>query len=193
APAPWTLQTQGTPQYWDMSLEEAIQLTLANSKVIRDVGGSVVRAPASSRTTFDPATVETDPRAGVEAALGQFDAQFLTSTYWEKNHRALNNQFFGGGTRKLYQDAGVFQAAITKKAATGTQFTVRHNVDYDANNAPGNLFASAWNTNIEAEIRQPVLKGNGTQYNRIAGLSGVPGQYNGVLIARLNADVAIND
>ena len=193
SPAPWTLQTQGTPQYWDMSLEEAIQVTLANSRVLRDLGGAVVRAPASTRTTLDPAAVETDPRTGVEAALSAFDAQFLTSTFWEKNHRALNNQFFGGGTRILYQDAGVFQAAITKKGVTGTQFTIRHNVDYDANNAPANLFPSAWNTNVEAEIRHPLLQGGGVEFNRIAGPDNQPGVYTGVLLARLNTDVALTD
>jgi outer membrane protein TolC len=113
--------------------------------------------------------------------------------YWEKNHRALNNEFFGGGTRLLFQDVGVFQTAITKVAATGSRFTIRHNVDYDANNAPGNRFASAWNANVEAEFRQPLLQGNGVQFNRIAGLNNEPGVYDGVLIARLNTDVAITD
>ena len=193
SPAPWTLQTQGTPEYWDMSLEEAIQITLSNSRVLRDLGGAVVRSPAATRTTFDVATVETDPRTGVEAALSAFDAQFLTSTFWEKNHRALNNQFFGGGTRLLFQDAGVFQTAIAKKSVTGTQFTVRHNVDYDQNNAPGNLFASAWNTNVEAEIRHPLMQGGGVEFNRIAGPDNQAGVYTGVLLARLNTDVALTD
>jgi outer membrane protein TolC len=193
SPHPWTIDTEGTPEYWDVSLEEAIQLALANSKVMRDLGGAVVRAPAATRTTLDPAIAETDPRFGIEAALSEFDAQFLTSTYWERNDRALNNEFFGGGTRLLQQDVGVFQAAITKRAATGSRFTIRHNVDYDANNAPGNIFYSAWNTNVEMEIRHPFLQGAGTQYNRIAGLDSTPGVYDGVLIARLNADVALTD
>jgi outer membrane protein TolC len=193
APQPWTIQTEGAPEYWDMTLEEAIHLTLANSRVLRDLGGAVVRAPATTRTTVDPAAVETDPRTGIEAALSEFDAQFLTSAFWEKNHRAINNEFFGGGTRILFQDAGVFQTAITKRAVTGTQFTVRHNVDYDANNAPGNLFPSAWNTNVEAEIRQPLLQGAGVEFNRIAGPQNVPGIYTGVVLARLNADVALSD
>lgn len=193
APAPWTLKTEGTPEYWDMTLEESIHLTLANSKVLRDLGGAVVRAPATTRTTMDVAAVETDPRTGIEAALSDFDAQFLTSVFWEKNHRALNNEFFGGGTRILFQDAGVFQTALTKKAVTGTQFTVRHNVDYDGNNAPGNLFSSAWNANVEAEIRQPLLQGAGVEFNRIAGPQNVPGIYTGVVLARLNADVALSD
>ena len=193
SPQPWTIDTEGTPEYWDMSLEEAIQLALANSRVLRDLGGAVVRAPATTRTTLDPAIAETDPRFGIEAALSDFDAQFLTSTFWEKNDRALNNEFFGGGTRLLQQDVGVFQAAITKRAATGSQFTIRHNVDYDANNAPGNLFDSAWNTNVEMEIRHPLLQGSGAQFNRIAGPITTPGVYDGVLIARLNADVALTD
>jgi outer membrane protein TolC len=93
----------------------------------------------------------------------------------------------------LFQDAAVFQSAITKKSATGTQFTIRHNVDYDANNAPGNLFFSAWNTNVEAEIRHPLLQGGGVEFNRIAGPDNQPGIYTGVLLARLNTDVALTD
>ncbi len=193
APRPWTIQTDGTPQYWDMSLEEAIKVTLQNSRVLRDLGGAVVRAPDSTRTALDPATAETDPRIGIETALSNYDAEFSTSTYWEKNDRALNNEFFGGGTRLLRQDDAVFQAAITKKAITGDQFTIRHNVDYDANNAPGNLFYSAWNTNVETEIRHPFLQGAGAEFNRIAGPQTAPGVYSGVLIARINSDVALAD
>jgi outer membrane protein TolC len=193
SPQPWTIDTKGTPEYWDVTLEEVIHLALENSRVMRDLGGAVVRAPATTRAATDPAIVETDPRVGIEAALSEFDAQWLTSMFWEKNHRAFNNEFFGGGTRILFQDAGVFQTAITKKAATGSQFTIRHNVDYDANNAPGNRFYSAWNANVEAEIRHPLLQGGGVQYNRIAGPRSEPGQYTGVMIARLNADVALND
>ena len=193
SPHPWTIDTQGTPEYWDVSLEEVIRLALDNSKVLRDLGGAVVRAPTATRTTLDPALAETDPRLGIEAALSQFDAQFTTSTFWEKNDRAVNNLFFGGGTRLLQQDLGVFQSAIAKRSATGSLFTIRHNVDYDANDAPGNRFLSAWNTNVEAEIRHPFLQGSGTQFNRIAGLDSTPGVYTGVLLARLNADVALND
>jgi outer membrane protein TolC len=192
-PHPWTISTTGTPEYRDISLEETIQLALANSRVLRDVGGAVVRSPDATRTATDPAIVETDPRIGIEAALSEFDAQLLTSAFWESNDRALNNEFFGGGTRILLQDAGVFQAALTKRAVTGSRFTIRHNVDYDANNAPGNAFASAWNANVEMEIRHPLLAGGGTHFNRIAGPNSVPGVYTGVMIARLNTDVALSD
>src|SRR4051794_21531055 len=69
SPHPWTIQTKGTPEYRDITLEEAIQITLQNSRVLHDLGGAVVRAPESTRTAVDPAAVETDPRTGIEAAL----------------------------------------------------------------------------------------------------------------------------
>ena len=66
-------------------------------------------------------------------------------------------------------------------------------MDYDQNNAPGNQFPSVLNTNVEAEIRQPILQGAGLEFNRIAGPSTTPGVYNGVLVARINTDVALTD
>jgi hypothetical protein len=193
APPPLTLLDAENPDYWNLSLPEVIEIALENSTVLRELGGAVVRAPAATRTTYDAAIAESDPRFGVEAALSAFDAQFQSSVFWEKNHRALNNEFFGGGTRILFQDASVFQAAITKTAATGSQFTVRHNVDYDGNNAPGNLLPSAWDANFEAEARQPLFQGAGLEFNRIAGPLSTPGVYNGVLVARINTDVALVD
>ena len=144
SPPPVTLDNDAKPEYSDITLQEAIRTALANSDVLRDLGGAVVREPETTRTTADTAIAETNPQFGTEAALSAFDAQFSTSTFWEKNDHLLNNEFFGGGTRNLQQDDAVFQAAITKKSATGAQFTIRHNVDYDSNNAPGNQFPSVW-------------------------------------------------
>lgn len=193
APPPVTLLDADHVDYRNISLAEVIQLALENSPVLRELGGTVVRSPDATRTMYDPSIAESDPRFGIEAALSDFDAQLQSSIFWEKNHRALNNEFFGGGTRILFQDASVFQAAITKTAATGSQFTIRHNVDYDGNNAPGNLLPSAWNANVEAEVRQPLLQGAGLEFNRIAGPFATPGVYNGVLVARINTDVALVD
>src|SRR5687768_15897116 len=36
---PRTLADQGPPEYWPLRLEEAIQMALANSRVMRDLGG----------------------------------------------------------------------------------------------------------------------------------------------------------
>jgi len=188
---PPTLADREEPEYWNVTLEEVIQLSLARSQVIRDLGGAMLRAPSTVRTWWDPALIETHPRFGVEAALSAFDAQFSTSVFGEKNDKALNNEFFGGGTRLLQQDAAVLQTQITKRAATGTELIFRHNTEYDANNAPSNRFPSAWNVNLETELRHPLLQGSGVLYNRIAGPTRVPGVYGGVLIARINTDVEL--
>jgi outer membrane protein TolC len=190
---PVTLTSSGELQYWDMTLEETVQIALAQSKVIRDLGGAVIRTPAAIETHWDPAVVETDPRFGMDAALAAFDAELSASVFGEKNDRAINNQFFGGGTRLLDQDLMVAQAQLAKKAATGSQFAFRHYIDYDSNNAPGNIFPSAYNTNFETEVRQPLLQGAGIQFNRIAGASEIPGLYTGVLVARANTDVELAD
>lgn len=190
---PLTLTTTTEPEYWDIELEEVVQLALSQSKVLRDLGGTILQSPSSVNTFWDPALQETDPQFGIDAALSAFDAQFSTSIFGEKNDRAINNEFFGGGTRILQQDAIVLQQQLTKRAVTGSEFTFRHNVEYDANNAPSNLFPSAWNVNLETEFRHPLLQGNGIEFNRIAGPSQTPGLYNGVLIARVNTDIELAD
>ncbi len=190
---PLSLASTTNPEYWDIPLEEVVQLSLTRSKVLRDLGGVLLRSPSSVSTFWDPALQETDPRFGIDAALSAFDAQFSTSVFGEKNDKALNNEFFGGGTRILQQDAAVIQSQLTKRAVTGTEFTLRHNIDYDANNAPSNRFPSAWNVNFETEFRHPLLQGSGMQFNRIAGPSTTPGIYGGVLIARVNTDVELAD
>lgn len=192
-PSPLCIPKNATPEYWDLKLEEAVQITLQNSKVLNELGGVVLRSPTTVRTIHNPAIVETDPRFGVEGTLSAFDAVFSARSLFENNDRALNNIFFGGGTRILKQDLNVYQFQLQKQTATGTTFAVRNNTDYDANNSPGNLFHSAWNTNYEVEARQRLLQGGGIDFNRIAGPNGSPGFINGVLIARVNTDISLAD
>jgi outer membrane protein TolC len=190
---PRALLTERPARYRDLRLQEAIHTALTNSTVLADLGGTVLRNPNTIRTIQGPAIAETDPRFGVDAALAAFDAQFVTRAFFEKNDRAFNNLFAGQGTVEFRQDAYVFQTAINKRAATGTQLSIRHNTDYDSNNAPANLFPSAWNTNIEGEFRQPLMQGATVAFNRIAGPDSFPGFYNGVLVARINTDVSLAD
>src|SRR5688572_21183907 len=63
---PRTLQDCEPANYWPLVLEEAVQISLVNSQVMRDLGGRVVGAPQAIRTIFDPAIQESDPRFGVE-------------------------------------------------------------------------------------------------------------------------------
>lgn len=191
--SPMTLTDPGQPDYWDLSLQDTIRIALGQSQVIRDLGGAILKTPATVETHWDPSIIETDPRLGVDAALSAYDTQFSTSVFGEKNDKALNNEFFGGGTRILNQDTAVIQAQLAKRGAAGTEMALRHYIDYDANNAPSNLFPSAWNTWLEGQIRQPLLQGAGTEFSRINGASTIPGLYNGVLIARVNTDIELTE
>jgi len=127
--------------------------------------------------------------------LSAFDARFSTQTFWEKNDRVVNNLFVGGGTNLLFQDLGVSRTELTKTAATGGQFALRQNVEYDANNRPFNIFPSAWDVNFETEVRQPLLQGAGLEFNRIAGPGAQPGftVKSGVVLARIDHDISLAD
>ncbi len=206
AAVPVAPQAAGTPpppridsvedlQIWPLGLEQAVRIALANSQVIRDVGGRVISSPATVATVFDPAVVESNPVTGVEAALSAFDAQLATTLFFGRNERTLNNVFQGAGVSSLDQNIAAFRADITKRAATGTQFSVRNFTDYDRNSVPipPNRFSSVYDTVFEAEVRQPLLQGAGIQFNRIAGPDARPGIYQGVLLGRIDTDISLAD
>src|SRR5262245_4725563 len=200
-PAPFALDSDSANiNYWDLTLDGAIQIALANSTVLRDLGARIIQAPQLTPTVYNPSVENTDPRFGEEAALSAFDAQLNSRVFYEKNDRVLNNTLLGGGTNFFIQDLWTIQNELTKKAATGTSFALRHNVIDDYNNSPSNIFGSAglvndqaWTWNFEAEIRQPLLKGAGIPYNRIAGPDATPGVFNGVVIARINTQISTTD
>ncbi len=179
--------------YFDLSLEQAVKLALQNSKVMRDLGGTVLRQPAILPTVLDPAIAYTDPRSGVEAALSAFDAKLSSRAFFEKNDRAFNNTFFGNGGL-LTQDLGNYETEIRKQSATGAAMAFRNVTDYDYNNSVGNRFgvpSSSWTTYLEGEVRQPLMQGAGVFFNRTAGPGSQPGNINGVLISRIRSDVSL--
>jgi hypothetical protein len=187
---PLVVDEQNPPPSWDLTLAEVVQIGLENSKVLRDLGGSVLRRPDLAQTIHDPAIQATDPRFGMEGALSAFDAQLATRLFAYNNDRAFNNLFAGGGTFFFKQDLDNFVTELSKTSATGGSFAIRHHIDYDSNNAPANLFHSYYNINFEGEFRQPLLQGGGVEFNRIAGPRATPGLVNGVVIARINNDVS---
>jgi hypothetical protein len=178
-----------------MSLQECINEALSNSRVMRDLGVSVIRSPQSTATNLDPAITYTDPRSGEEAALSAFDANFFASTFFDRNDREFNNSFFGNNGQ-FRQDLNTSQFGVNKRSATGGLFTMRNVSIYDRNNQSSNrtnIGNSSWDSFIEAQVRQPLLLGSGTEFNRIAGPGAQPGQLNGVLLARVRTDINLVD
>jgi len=180
------------PEYFHLTLEQAISMTLQHSKVLRDLGGTVLANPSAIQSAYDPAATYSDPLFGEEAALSAFDASLGVSMFFDNNDRVFNNTFVGDGG-VLTQDLGVYNVELRKRAVTGTQMSLRHITEYDANNFVGNRFGSSWQTYFDAELRQPLLQGAGIRFNRIAGPSNQPGVINGVLIARIRTDISLAD
>ena len=190
--SPETAIDYANAQYQDLTLEDCIRRALSESEVFRELGGAIVNQTNSVQTALDPALRFTDPNVGEDAALSEFDANFQSNLFFENNDRPFNNRF-SGQDGLLNQDLITSQTGFTKLAATGTQFTSQATVNYDANNQTGNRFGSTWETIIDSGFRHPLLQGSGSLFNRIAGPSQVPGQYNGILIARTNTEISLAD
>jgi outer membrane protein TolC len=199
---PYSLGNRDAKEPTDLRLEEAIHIALTNNKVMRSIGGQVqtppdfiARNPELSPTIWDPAITESNPRVGVEGALAAFDAQWHSVTKWEKFNEPRNTTAAISGIFPSVRqdDNGTFQNQIRKVTAAGGTFAISHDLLYTDSNSPTRNYHSDWTTQLRAEFRQPLLQGNGVQFNRIAGPGAVPGVYNGVMIARINTDIALAD
>ncbi|QDT12634.1 TolC family protein [Planctomycetes bacterium K23_9] len=189
---PLTLKTPeafDNASYRELGLQETIMVALSNTSVLRDLGATVLRSPNAILSQETRSLAQMDPQFGVEAALSAYDAQLYAFGKWQNNDRRFNNRFFGGGANAFQQDTHDYVLQLSKLTPTGAQFSVRSIIDYDANNATGNQTPSAWQTQLQAEARQPLLQGGGLTFNRIAGPGATPGAYNGVLIAKVNTDI----
>src|SRR5438128_2052940 len=62
-PQPFALDSDpASVQYWDLTLDGAIQMALANSTVLRDLGARIIQSPTLTQTIFAPSVQSTDPR-----------------------------------------------------------------------------------------------------------------------------------
>jgi outer membrane protein TolC len=200
---PMALEDPSQLPVYEISLEEAVQQAVQQSPVLRRIGGSVVGTPVSlggAATVYDPALTASSTSQGTEAALSAFDAQWAQQLFWSNVDQPQNRLPFNAGTFVVASVAQRSQASyfgeLAKQTATGATFSLRHLVDYAKtrdSSVNAQLFPSAYSGSVEAEYRQPLLQGAGVTYNRIAGPTQQPGVYNGVLIARLNEDVALAD
>lgn len=213
--SPLTVSNTETREVWDLTLQDAIQYSLGNSKVMRTLGAQafispslaggsrfgdptrLTTAPGTVQTTYGPSIVESNPQTGVEGALSQFDAQFSSNTFWQKNDRPQNSVVAVNGVvfqPSVYmQDYAQQTNQLSKRTATGGTAILRNHTYYDMNNSGTLQFHNAWQPDIEMEFDHPLLQGAGTQFNRIAGPNATAGNYNGVEIARINHDMSVAD
>ncbi|MCO8121048.1 TolC family protein [Stieleria sp. TO1_6] len=182
----------------DLPLEEAVAMAMRNSPVIRSLNTSVT-TPLATSTVYDPGDIASSQQ-GTEAALSAFDAQYTQALNWSRTDRPNVFRPAFSGLPNAFPSASdsnnaAFTGELQKRTALGSTFSLRHIVNYSHYNvnAENQIFPSTFTGWVEAEWRQPILRGAGLQYNRIVGNAIIPGQYNGVLIARINEDVALAD
>ena len=201
---PRTVKDLSDVDIWDMTLEEAMHLAMANNKMIRlqSNGTTLYANPNVAPSVYDPAIRQSGflfGNRGVEAALADFDGQFATSLIVGRNQTVYNT---GGTTISPgfvnNANTGTFTSSLGKTFATGGTFSVNHNWNYLDTNTPGLLFPSSYNGYLQAQFSQPLWGSSGVEYTRIAGpnragLGAVTGVSQGVVIARINEDITLSD
>jgi outer membrane protein TolC len=208
APLPDAAQTQRPlttkhptfEQRWKLSLEEAVSIALQNSQTIRSLGqvrrvqpvGTITTLPPESLTLnpdfqpsiYDPAIQETS-NTGVEAALANFDTQLRSAFTFDRTDRPQNTTTLD--TSRLDRNLMNWQTELAKRTASGSQLAFRNVTTYDKARGFNSLrpfrpFEIEWNTAFEAEVRHPLLRSSGVQFNRTA-----------VVLARINTDISLAD
>src|SRR6478735_6416350 len=137
-------------------------------------------------------------RQGVEAALAQFDTQLsitsdpsngiMSTTDRPQNVRSTSPFF----PTILNLHNGGMDVALSKRTAEGTLFTITSSTDYNEGNTRGFNFANpslgtqpflhTWTQSMQMEARHPLLRGRGSQINRMP-----------IILARIGTDIEITN
>ncbi|HAC90468.1 MAG TPA: transporter [Planctomycetaceae bacterium] len=162
--------------------------------LVANVGNTQPLVVDSQGTRVAPrGSVRANQVGGVEHALSEFDTQFSTVLGYNTTDRprnvgqgnVFNPQFFRATDSN-------FQAALSKRMATGTVATARMTTVYSRNNIPasgnnpaspnfGRSVPSDYTAALELQLNQPLMRGRGTLVNRIP-----------VVLARINEDIALH-
>jgi outer membrane protein TolC len=207
---PRTMADHSRDKIWNLSLQEAIHLSLINNKLARtrndylSPGNQLLLSPDSVMSVYDAAIRDTGylfGSRGVESALSVFDPIFSTNLTFGNQATVQNNALQSGGIPPggiLNQDTAQSQTALTKNMGYGAQLGISQTINYSNNNQPFNLFNSNFSGNLQISYSQPLLAGAGTDFSRISGpvsssIQGVSGLNQGVVIARINTDITLLD
>ncbi len=135
-------------------------------------------------------------RQGVEAALAQFDTQLsvtsdpgsgiMSTTDRPQNVRSTSPFF----PTVLNLHNGGMDIALSKRTAEGTLFSITSSTDYAEGNSRGfnfddpdsgtQPFLSVWTQTLQLEARHPLLRGRGSQINRMP-----------IILARIGTDIEL--
>jgi outer membrane protein TolC len=159
--------------------------TVYDSAIVESAPGSSDNLVSNGPSTLNRA-VTAAQTGGVESALADFDAllrvQASGGPVYSRVDRPRNS---GNPLFPVRQDGdnSGFNVELVKKTATGARFTVTNHYEYERFNN-GTLGTAAlnsdWLTSFETRMDYPLLRGRGTQINRIP-----------IVLARINQDISL--
>lgn len=147
-----------------MTLMEAIEQAMRNSKVVRVSSGTAVAADKATAYDIDIA----DSR--IIAALAEFDTN-LTSKFYTTAISKPPNAFFGPGlTEPILRDEGSLNLGFDKRWFTGAQTSINFNPEpaylFIPNGTSSSSFNPTYVGELEFSLRQPLLRGRGRRVNK---------------------------
>ena len=201
-----------------MTLQDSIRIGLDNSEIVRVIAFGAQGIPiggfeptplntgasagvASSlgagtlQSVYDPAIQETQ----IAAALATFDTAFTTSILWGDTVQPFNNGVQGGslsltGTKFpiiSVNDSLSLQAGLSKQTETGGTIGIVHNIAWSYQNSSFLVWPSAYTTNLQLTLTQPLLGSAPLPGQPAPRPVGLEANRANIVIQRLNADAAV--
>jgi outer membrane protein TolC len=215
---PRTTNDPEADEIYPMTLQEAIRIGLDNSEVVRVISFGAQGIPVggfeptplntgagagiasslgsgSLQTVYDPAVQETQ----IAQALSVFDTALSTSILWGKTVQPFNNAIQGGNLSLTgprfpvisVTDQAQFQASLSKRTATGAQLGIAHNITWSYQNSSFLVYPSAYTTNLQMTLSQPLLGSAPLPGQQAGNPVGLEANRAPIVIARYNADAAV--
>lgn len=166
-------RTTGSTTVYDSAIQESAPSQVARSNTS---GGVVNRVTAAQA-------------GGVESALSDFDSILSITNptglggVYTRDDRPVNFGALPPFSNPNDQDNAGWRAALSKRTATGSRFQVLNQTTYQRFNndtSVGRPLANQWTTAFEVQWDQPLLRGRGTEINRIP-----------IVLARINTDISL--
>ena len=151
-----------TPRY--LSLDEAIDIALQNSEVVRVLTG--VTASTSGRSVYDAAITNT----GIDQERAAFDPQLNVNNSWNKLEEPFARPVLGDPTqseiRAIRDDRHLFDFGLAQRNLTGG--TAGLSVNNNSNRFGSGFFPlnPQARSAVEMNYTQPLLRGAGVAVNR---------------------------
>jgi outer membrane protein TolC len=126
--------------------------------------------PAIRVLAMDPARVGTD----IESSLSKFDAQWVSSMFWNNTDNAISGQFLN--QFQPNSSAAIFRTGLLKPLPTGGIAGITFDTDYRLLGTPQATVPNpSYNTNLQFQFEQPLLQGYGIEINQIRQQFPTPG------------------